>query len=67
MNSIVIRQVVVMGLAAILCIALLVGMLLVLSIIGAHLSQTGIMLIAPSYIAPSHQLVDWKTVASPLL
>jgi len=65
MTSIMIRQIVVVeALAAILCIALLIGMLLMLSITGAHPSQTGIMLIAPSYTAPSHQLVDWKAIAS---
>jgi len=63
MISIMPRQIVVVtALTAILCIVLLVGMLLRLSsIIGAHSTQTGIMLIAPSYIAPYHQIVDWKS------
>jgi len=51
MNSIVIRQTIVVScLVAILCIALLVGVLLLLgSIIGAYPAHTGIMLIAPPY------------------
>jgi hypothetical protein len=69
MISIMPRQIVVVtALTAIVCIALLVGMFLMLiSIVGAPASQTGIMLVAPSYIVPSHQIIDWKTVASPLL
>ena len=69
MKSIMIRQIVVVAaLAAILCIALLTGMLLMRgNIPGAHASQNGIMLIAPSYIAPSHQFVDSKAMASPWL
>jgi hypothetical protein len=60
MNSIMIRQIVVVSaLVAILCIAFLTAMLLMLgNIPGAHASQSGIMLIAPSYIAPTHQFVD---------
>ena len=68
MISIMPRQIVVVtSLTAILCIALLVGMLLIVRSTGAHTSQTGIMLVAPSYIAPSHQIVDLKTTVSPLL
>ena len=67
MNSIMIRQtIVVITLTAILCIALLAGMLLMLSSIpGAHTSQTGVMLISPSYIVPSHQFVDSNVMVSP--
>jgi hypothetical protein len=66
MKSIVIRQIVVVSaLATILCIVLLTGMLLILgNITRAHASLTGIMLIGPSYIVPSHQLVDWKAMVS---
>jgi hypothetical protein len=51
MNSISIRKTLVIGsLIIILCIALLVGALLLLgSIAGAHPAHTGIMLIAPPY------------------
>lgn len=51
MNSTVTRHtiVVVSWLVAILCIALLIGLLLLhISIAGAHPAHTGIMLIAPS-------------------
>lgn len=60
MNSIMIRQaVIVAALTAILCIAFLTAMFLMLgNIPGAHSFETGVMLIAPSYIAPSHQFVD---------
>lgn len=54
MNRIVIRQAVVVSiLGALLCVALLLGVLLLLvSIAGTHPSQTGIMLIAsPSHLA----------------
>ncbi|HEX6483769.1 MAG TPA: hypothetical protein VF043_33395, partial [Ktedonobacteraceae bacterium] len=54
MNTIVIRQAVVVSiLGALLCVALLLGVLLMLaSIAGTHPSQTGIMLIAsPSHLA----------------
>ncbi len=66
MNSIMVRQTVfVATLAAILCIALLTAILLMLgNIPGAHASQTGVMLIAPSYIAPYHQFVDSKVIIS---
>ena len=66
MNSIMIRQtVIVAAFTAILCIALLMAMLVMLSsIMGAHASQAGVMLIAPSYIAPSHQFVDLKVMVS---
>lgn len=66
MNSIQTRQIVVVAaLTAILCIAILVGLFLIFSnIIGAHSSQINIMLIAPSYITPSHQFVDLKVMAS---
>ena len=52
MNRIVIRQAVVVSiLGALLCVALLLGVLLLLaSIAGTHSSQSGIMLIA----SPSH-------------
>jgi hypothetical protein len=51
MNSIVIRQIIVVScLVAILCIALLVGVPLILgSVAGTHPSQGGLMLIAPPY------------------
>ena len=54
MNGIVIRQAVVVSiLGALLCVALLLGVLLLLaSIAGTHPLQTGIMLIAsPSHLA----------------
>ena len=51
MNSILMRKTLVIGsLIVILCIALLVGALLVLgSIAGAHPTHMGIMLITPPY------------------
>jgi hypothetical protein len=51
MSSTLIRKTIVVGwLVAILCIALLVGMLLLhVSIAGAHPAHTGIMIIAPPY------------------
>jgi len=54
MKRVVIRQAVVISiLGALLCVALLLGVLLLLaSIAGAHPSQTGMMLIAsPSHLA----------------
>jgi len=54
MNRRVIRQAVVVNLlGALLCVALLLGVLLLLaSIAGTHPSQTGMMLIAsPSHLA----------------
>ena len=54
MNRIVIRQAVVVGiLGALLCVAFLLGVLLLhASIAGTHPSQTGMMLIAsPSHLA----------------
>ena len=66
MNSIMIRQIIVEAtLVAILCVALLMGMLVIRSdISGVPVSQTGIMLIGPSYITPSHQLVDLKVMVT---
>ena len=66
MNSIMIRQSVkVAALAAIVCITLLVAMFLILSHInGGHASRTGVMLIAPSYIVPSHRFVDLNVMVS---
>ena len=65
MDSIMIRQTAVAACAAILCIAFLLGMLLMLSsIMGAHASQTGVMLIAPSYIVPSHRFVNLNVMVS---
>ena len=51
MNSTVIRQTIIVSwLVAILCIALLAGLLLLhISIAGAHPAHTGIMIIAPPY------------------
>jgi hypothetical protein len=51
MNNIVVRQIVVVSIpVALLCLALLLGVLLILSsFTGAPHSQTGIMLIAPPY------------------
>ncbi len=51
MNSTVIRQTLaVIGFVAILCIALLVGVLFIYtSIAGAHAAHTDIMLIVPPY------------------
>jgi hypothetical protein len=50
MSSTLIRQTIVVSwLVAILCIALLVGMLLLHSRAGAHPAHTGIMIIAPPY------------------
>jgi hypothetical protein len=51
MNSILMRKTLVIGsLIVILCIAMLVGTLLLLSsIAGAHPTHIGIMLIAPPY------------------
>jgi hypothetical protein len=52
MNSTLIRQAIIVSwLAAIILIALLVGVLLIhLSIAGAHPAHTGIMLIATPYL-----------------
>ena len=51
MSSSVIRQVIVFSLlVTIMCVALLVGtLLIVISIAGGHANQTGTMLIAPPY------------------
>ena len=51
MNNIVVRQAVLVSIpVALLCLALLLGVLLILSsFTGAPHSQTGIMLIAPPY------------------
>jgi hypothetical protein len=51
MNNIVVRQTVVVSIpVALLCLALLLGVLLILSsFTGAPHSQTGIMLTAPPY------------------
>ena len=51
MNNIMVRQIAVVSiLVALLCLALLLGVLLILSsFTGAPHSQTGIMIIAPTY------------------